>query len=473
MKVRTHKTKIICTIGPASHRLETMKQMIEAGMDVARLNFSHGSYDDHARVIGELRAASGLSGRPLTIMADLPGPKLRIGQLAREPLELESGDSLILTTGDSKGEAGKIPVAFPRLPEVVKIGDIVYLNDGFIQLQVTAIREQDVICTVLVGGELRSRKGLNLPGLDLGIKAFTQQDSLWLRFASEQGLDAVSQSFVEDASDIEDLRRAADGLGYHPFIIAKIERAGALRQIEAILEAADGIMIARGDLGVETPIEEIALVQKDLTRRANRIGKPIITATQMLRTMTDSRRPTRAEATDVANAVLDGTDCVMLSEESSIGKYPVEATAMLGKIAAAAETRRPLKRVEEIFGQPDPSEIWLPVHLINRSAETCLRYGRFAAVFVPTHSGASARSLARFRLPVWVVGISRFPATCRQLQFSYGVFPIYKPEDTEDWKGFIKTWLNSQGLNGNLALLTEGPSSKHPEINHRLEIVEI
>lgn len=450
-----------------------MKQMIEAGMDVARLNFSHGSFADHGRVIADLRTASGLIDRPLTIMADLPGPKLRIGQLAREPLELGSGDSLILTTRDIKGEAGKVPVNFSRLPEVVKPGDIVYLNDGFIQLQATDIKGQEVYCTVLVGGELRSRKGLNLPGLDLGIKAFTQQDAQWLRFASEQGLDAVSQSFVEDASDIKDLRQAADELGYHPFIIAKIERAGALRHLEAILEAADGIMIARGDLGVETPIEEIAVVQKDLTRRANRIGKPIITATQMLRSMTESRRPTRAEATDVANAVLDGTDCVMLSEESAIGKFPVEATAMLGKIAAAAEPQRPLKRAEEIFGQPDPSGRLRPVQLINMSAETCLRYGRFAAVFVPTHSGASARNMARFRLPVWVVGISRFPATCRQLQFSYGVIPVHKPDDTEDWKEYIQQRLSAFDLKGNLALLTEGPSSKHPEINYRLEIIEL
>ena len=229
------------------------------------------------------------------------------------------------------------PSPSPPFPQSVKPGDTLFLNDGYIQLEVAGVSGNEVLCTVRVGGELRSRKGLNLPGIDLGIGAFTERDRECLRFALENGVDIVSQSFVERAADIEAVRKAAADLGRRPFIIAKIERAGALDRIDEILEAADGIMIARGDLGVEVPIEQIAVVQKRLMRLANMAAKPVITATQMLESMTDNRRPTRAEATDVANAIFDGTDCVMLSEESAMGKYPVDAVVMLARIAASAE----------------------------------------------------------------------------------------------------------------------------------------
>ncbi|MBW1743857.1 MAG: pyruvate kinase, partial [Deltaproteobacteria bacterium] len=310
MTLPSNKTKIVCTIGPASESPEIIEQMIRAGMNVARLNFSHGDFSGHEKVIANVRAAAQVTGRRVAIMADLPGPKMRIGQLAEEPVELKPGDPFSLTTEDIVGDASRVSVTFPRLPEAVKAGDRLFLNDGVIELRVEKVEGRDVHCEVRVGGILSSRKGLNLPGIDLGISAFTDHDHECLKFAVEQRVDAVSQSFVETASDIHDVRDAAAALGHNPFIIAKIERAGALDHIEAILEAADGIMIARGDLGVEIPIQEIAVVQKRLMQQAVTLGKPIITATQMLESMINNRRPTRAESTDVANAILDGTDCV-------------------------------------------------------------------------------------------------------------------------------------------------------------------
>ncbi len=290
-----------------------------------------------------------------------------------------------------------------------------------------------------MGGELRSRKGLNLPGINLGISAFTEQDRECLQFAMEHGVDAVSQSFVESADDIAAVRAAAASMGYDPFVIAKIERSRALANIDGILKAADGIMIARGDLGVEIPIEQIAVVQKQLMRQANLLGKPVITATQMLESMTQNRRPTRAEATDVANAILDGTDCVMLSGESAMGRYPVEAVAMLAKIAEATEPQRRIHSVREALQPIDcNSAIDLP-DLIALSVETTLRRISPAAIFVPTRGGATARSICRFKPSVWVVAVSSQHATCQRLLFTYGCWPAHELDHPEDWNSYVGT----------------------------------
>ena len=322
MALPPNKTKIVCTIGPASRSREVMEKMLRAGMNIARINFSHGDFSEHREVIENLRAAAKAIGTRLAILADLPGPKMRIGRFEREPIELEPGAFFTLTTDEGIGDLHRVSVTFSRLPLAVKPGDTLYLNDGLIQLEVDRVQENDVRCRVVVGGELRSRKGLNLPGIDLGISAFTPHDFDCLKFALENGVDAVSQSFVESSADIEAVRLAAEALGYRPFIIAKIERARALQHMEGIIAAADGLMIARGDLGVELPIEQIAVVQKQIMRQAVLEAKPVITATQMLESMTSNPRPTRAEATDVANAILDGTDGVMLSGESAMGGYP-------------------------------------------------------------------------------------------------------------------------------------------------------
>ena len=473
MNLPDHKTKIVCTIGPASESVEVMEQMIRAGMNVARLNFSHGDFTAHKRVIDNLRAASMATGHRVAIMADLSGPKMRIGKLKEEPIELSPGDSLVLTTDEIDGDRGRVSVSFKRLPQAVKPGDALFLNDGIIQVDVVSVTGNDVACRVVVGGELRSRKGLNLPGIDLGISAFTERDHECLKFAAQEGIDAVSQSFVETGADIRAVRQAAEALDYHPFIIAKIERSNALEHMDDILDAADGIMIARGDLGVEVPIERIAVIQKDLMRQANRRAKPVITATQMLESMTDTRRPTRAEATDVANAILDGTDCVMLSGESAMGKYPVDAVAMLAKIAASIEPHKQQVTVKGLFEGMDLKGKLKPAHLIAVAVEASIAYASPAAVFVPTHSGATARSLSLFRLPVWIAAVSSSESTCQGLVFSYGVYPVYEPEHPEDWDSFVRSWLAKHGVTGDLAILTEGPSTKHPGMRNRMEIIDL
>jgi pyruvate kinase len=473
MTLPSNKTKIVCTIGPASDSPEILEKMILAGMNVVRLNFSHGDFAGHKAVIEKVRAAELTTGRHVAIMADLPGPKMRIGQLAEEPIELRDGDHFTLTSEDIIGNGSRVSMSFASLPQVVKPGDTLFLNDGIIQLKVVRITGNDVQCMCTFGGELRSRKGLNLPGIDLGISAFTDHDHECLKFALENGVNAVSQSFVETAADIEAVRSAAAALGHNPFIIAKIERASARDHLGKILMAADGIMIARGDLGVETPIEAMAVVQKRLMEKAQRLGKPVITATQMLESMTEHPRPTRAESTDVANAILDGTDCVMLSGESAMGRYPVEAVAMLARIAAATEPHRKhywLKESLEILGRNENLSV---VDLISLSVHYTLEHVNAAAVFVPTFSGKTARSISRFRLPVWLTSVSRQKSTCQHLQFSYGVFPVHDPEHPEDWRTYTRQWLDSQGIKGNMVIITEGPSSKHPNVNNRMEIIDL
>lgn len=448
--------------------------MVRAGMNIARLNFSHGDFAGHKAVIERIRQVTPEGGRPVTIMADLPGPKIRIGTLADDPLELRQGDEFLLTTRDVTGDRDGVSVSFPRLPRVVKPGNSLFLSDGIIQLEVLRVSGEDVTCRVLVGGELRSNKGLNLPGIDLGMSAFTDHDRDCLRFALENGVHAVSQSFVETGADVEAVRQAADELGFRPFVIAKIERAGALERFDEIVRAADGIMIARGDLGVEIAIERIAVVQKDLTRRANRLGKPVITATHMLESMVGSKRPTRAEVTDVANAIFDGTDCVMLSEESALGRFPVESVRMLARIAAATEPYRTTAAGPDPLGDYDHDRDADFVDLVSRNVRHTVSHVSPTAVLVPSTSGYAARMVSRFRLPVWIVGVSPEDTTCHGLQFSYGVVPVPAPKPSDDWRPFARQWLEQAGLpSKGLLVLTEGPSREHPDANPRLEILDL
>ena len=425
------------------------------------------------QLVERIRAAAAATGRRVAILGDLPGPKMRIGELETEPLELQAGDRLTLTTTDLVGDRGRVGVSFSGLPAAVHPDDTLFLNDGYIQLKVLEVIGTEVCCKVQVGGELRSRKGLNLPGIDLGISAFTDSDRVWLAFAAEAGIDAVSQSFVADAEDVRAVRSAADAIGYRPFVIAKIERAAALENLEAILRAADGIMVARGDLGVEIPIERIAVVQKHVVERANRIGRPVITATQMLESMVSNRRPTRAEATDVANAILDGTDAVILSAESAMGRYPVEAVAMLAHIAENTEPERPewpLRQALESYGRDGNISV---VDLIALSVHHTIERISPIAVVVPSLSGATARNIARFRLPAWITALSPNEETCQALQFSYGVQPVHVDQDRPDWNTFTRQWLASHGITRGLALLTQGPSRQNVCANHRMEILEL
>ena len=473
MPFPAHKTKIVCTIGPASNSPEILERLIRAGMNIARLNFSHGDFESHAETIQRIRAAAKATKRRVAVMADLPGPKMRIGEFEEEPIVLEPDDPFALTTADIIGNRQRVSVSFSRLPKAVKPKDRLFLSDGLVELEVIDVEGQDVRCKVIVGGVLRSRKGLNLPAIDLGISAFTERDHECLKFAMENGVDAVSQSFVETAEDVKAVRSAAKDLGHDPFIIAKIERIGARDHIDSILDAADGIMIARGDLGVEIPIEKMAFAQKLLMKKANLVGKPVITATQMLESMIHSPRPTRAEATDVANAILDGTDCVMLSGESAVGEFPVHATNMLARIAADIEPHRSINPIREKLKSRRQDDDAKLEDLIALCVETTLERITPQTVIVPTRSGATARGITRFRLPVWITAFSRFERTCQDLMFSYGVIPVCEPDHPDDWKQWARSWLLNVGEVGDLVVLTEGPSKKHPYRNNRMEILDL
>src|SRR5438045_96330 len=428
-----HKTKIVATIGPASESPEILVRLVRAGMNVARLNFSHGDFSHHAELIHRIRDAARTTARRVAIMADLPGPKMRLGKIEPEPVQLMPGDRFVLTNEDIVGNAQRVSISFEALPRVVKPGDRIFLNDGLVQLVVERVSGNDVECTVAVGGELRSRKGLNLPGIELGISAFTEKDRAALEFALGVGVDAVSQSFVHRAADIEAVREAAAKVGRQPFVIAKIERADALTYFDEILAASDGIMVARGDLGVEVPIEEIAYTQKQLIAKANVAGKPVITATQMLESMVASRLPTRAEATDVANAILDGTDCVMLSSESAMGKFPEEAVTMLAKIAAFTETHRPRR---SLAAQRDLLQQKMTTISGERMAyllDHALQTVPCDLLLVPTRGGTVARAISRCKPPVWIIAPCSDPAVGQKLAFSYGMDPVVSAEEHTDW----------------------------------------
>jgi pyruvate kinase len=472
MTLPANKTKIVATIGPASDSVDVLRDLICAGMNIVRLNLSHGDFSSHSVTIERVRTAAAATNRRIAIMADFPGLKIRIGRFETEPVQLVRGETFTLTTDEIIGSGQRVSVNFPKLVDVVRPGKHLFLNDGYIDLSVLRVEGPDIICRVEAGGELRSRKGLNLPGIDLGVSAFTEHDRNCLEFAMRHGVDAVSQSFVGRADDIRTLRSAAAGMQYHPFIIAKIERSDALDRIDEIVDSADGIMVARGDLGVEIPIEEMAVVQKRLIRLANLRCKPVITATQMLESMIANRLPTRAEATDVANAILDGTDAVMLSGESAMGRYPVEAATMLAKIAAATEPHRSAFALPHASGAIARNEDISPEDLVAASVEATTRRVAPATIVVPTHNGATARSIARFRLPVWITAVSSESKTCQDLLFSYGVFPVHEVEHPDNWKTWVGNWIAAQGLSGRFCLLTEGPSRKQPDRNTRMEVMD-
>jgi len=335
-------TKIVCSIGPASSSSSVLGHMIRAGMDVARINFSHGTYEEHLKNIESIRKASHNLRRPVAILQDLPGPKLRVGKLVSEPMHLRRLETVTLTTKPSKAK-GKIPVAYPDLSETVRKGDTIYLADGSIRLEVLRTTRDEVEARVLVGGDLISGKGLNLPRLRVRVPAITREDREHLYFGFENNFDMVAVSFVQRADDIRMARKVAAEKGRELFVVAKIEKKEAVENLEEIVKESDGVMVARGDLGVELSLERIPIVQKRIIFEANRQAKPVITATQMLESMISAPTPTRAEVTDVANAILDGSDALMLSEETAIGNYPVEAVKTLQKVAQETERYLPKK----------------------------------------------------------------------------------------------------------------------------------
>ena len=472
------KTKIVATIGPASQDVETLARMLDSGMNIARINFAHGDADSHRRTVANVRAAAQRTGRRVAIFGDLPGPKIRIGKLAREPIELERGQQFVLQLAPILGDEHRVSVEFPRLPHVVRPGDSIFLNDGYIMLKVVAVQGDEVVTQVVAGGELRSHKGLNLPDIDLGVSAFTERDNELLALAAELKLDGVSQSFVENARDIEAVREAARGLGYDPLIIAKIERSRALAHLDEILQAADAIMVARGDLGVEVPVERVAVLQKEMIEKALIQAKPVITATQMLESMISSRRPTRAEVADVTNAILDGTDAVMLSGETAIGEYPVDAVQMMTRIAQQAEehldalTCRLLPRLEERVQEISQDDRFsLNIRLIADSMNPRL-------IIVPSLTGGTARRVARFRMNQWVIAASHLEKTCQRLQFSWGVFPrsVAQALDWEDMavrQAAARQWCDYFGVTNGLVVLIEGAGTLRAHDTRRIDIVDL
>jgi pyruvate kinase len=410
------RTKIVATIGPASRDPEVLARLVEAGMDVARFNFSHGDLDLHAENAERVRAAASAAGRQVAILQDLPGPKLRIGTVENEIADLRPGDDLALLCGSIEvGNERRLSVSWAGLPDAVDPGDVIYLADGKIRLRVERVRagEGEVDTKIEVGGAVASRQGLNIPGSTRGLDAVPAEDLEMLRFGESIGVDLVALSFVRSAQDVTDVRRHT-----RLPLIAKIEKPQAVEAAEDIIRAADCVMVARGDLGIELPIQEVPLAQKRLLKIAGQLARPSITATQMLDSMVSSPRPTRAEATDVANAIFDGTDAVMLSQETAVGQYPVETVAMMASIAVETERGLDYEGWTESRVRRDARD---PAYTVAHTACVAARELGLAAIVTPTLSGRSARLVASHRPEVPIYALSPGRETVRRCGLIWGV----------------------------------------------------
>ena len=411
----------MATVGPATSSPEKIEALVEAGTDVARINSAHGSQDEHARVIDAVRASGERAARPIAVLQDLAGPKVRTGSLVGGRALLEPGAVFTLTARDVPGDDTEVSLTYRDLPGDVAVGDTLLLADGAIELSVDRTSAEDIVCRVVVGGELGSHKGINVPARSLRAPLLSDKDRADLAFGLTHGVDYIAISFVQSVDDIRAVRALVDEHGEDAALIAKIEKRAALDSIGEILEQVDGLMIARGDLGVEIPIEEIPKTQKMLIARANQAGKPVITATQMLKSMVESPRPTRAEVTDVANAVLDGTDAVMLSEETAIGRYPVEAVQMMSRIAEETEGDFPFATWSARLATEGPVSAGEAVaHAACRMASET----EAAAIVSFTQSGVTARLVARHRPSQPVIALTPEAATYRRLALVWGVVPV-------------------------------------------------
>ena len=420
------RTKIVATLGPATHNPEILHGLISVGADVFRLNFSHGTPGDHARLIRMARTAAERAGREVGLLGDIPGPKLRLGDVAGDVMHLRNGQSLVLTTNSTDGRRDAVPVAWHGLPGAVSRNDVIYLADGSIRLRVQDTGESDVLTKVETGGTIASHQGMNLPGVEALPSAVGESDLDWVDFAVEHDVDLLAVSFVRQASDLDPVNaRLAEREADIP-VIAKIEKREAAENAEEIVQACSGgIMVARGDLGIELPIEEIPQIQKRLLRLAGRYSKPCITATQMLASMVRSTRPTRAEATDVANAVYDGTDALMLSEETAIGQHPVEAVRMMSRIAEVTERDLPY---EEWLARRTRHAEHDVADTLSYSAVVAAYQLDLAALVVPTRSGRTARLVSAHHPRVPVLALSERPGTVRRLQLLFGVTSTHYKE---------------------------------------------
>ena len=454
MQIPTRKTKIIATLGPASSAPEMIERLIHAGVDLFRLNFSHGSNDVKRDVIGEIRRISTHLERPVGILADLQGPKIRTGRMENGALPLVKGDLLDITTDDILGRRGLISTIYTALPHDVKPGSRILMDDGLIELKVLSITGNTVHCQVVEGGILKDLKGINLPGVDVSSPSLTVKDRIDLDFCLAMKVDFIALSFVRKSEDVEDIKRIIFEHALNIPVIAKIEKPEALRNFNAILKVADAVMVARGDLGVEIAAEKVPLFQKKIIRACNRAGKPVITATQMLESMISHPRPTRAETSDVANAILDGTDAVMLSGETASGQFPVEAVRTMVKVALDVERSELRKTAADEHNHG--SNISEAVAGAACQAAAALKA---KAVVVFTQSGSTARLIAKFRPPIPIVAFTPYPEIQRRLTLSWGVTtcPIGAVEGTEHQIAFVEEILLKAGFKrGDLVIITMG-----------------
>lgn len=452
------KTKIVCTIGPASEQRETIVEMIKSGMNVARLNFSHGSREEHLTRIETIKEAAEALDRPVAILLDTQGPEIRIGTFRDKKISLKEGDFFTLTTRKVEGNRDIVTVFYDHLPQDVKPGSTVLLDDGLVGLEVVdVISDTDIRCIVKNPGDLSDRKRVNIPGVTVSLPAVSAKDMADIKFGIEAGVDFIAASFVQKAADVLDIRKLVEDIGADIAIIAKIENEAGVSHVDEILKVADGIMVARGDLGVEIPAEEVPIVQKRIIDKCNRAGKPVITATQMLDSMMRNPRPTRAEASDVANAIFDGTDAIMLSGETAAGKYPIEAVRTMARIATRTEEvldYQDLLRKRGFVARSTTTDA-----VSRASVQTALGLCA-AAVVTSTESGYTARMVSKYRPGVPIIAVTPNARTMRRLQLTWGVYPLLgqRTKNTDD---MIETAVNcglQAGLlkEGDLTVITAG-----------------
>lgn len=418
------RTKIVCTIGPASRSPEMLRHLISSGMDVARLNFSHGSHEEHGENVARIRQASEHVGKPVAILMDLQGPKLRVGEMEGNGIALAKDQEITLTTEPIRGHGSRIPVQFANLPQLVAPGDRILIDDGLLELTVLSCTQTEIRCRVITGGLLQSNKGMNLPRAHASIPAITEKDKLDLAFALERQADWIALSFVRDAREVTELKQLVAHecpLGRPTPVMAKIEKPEAIENIDAIIAAADGIMVARGDLGIEVSPEDVPMMQKLIIRKCNEAGVPVITATQMLDSMIRNPRPTRAEASDVANAILDGTDALMLSGETAAGQYPLESVQTMVKIAE--RTEREMLRSRRAAPVAPPRTKSIAEAVSHAACETAYDLDA-AAIITPTASGHTARMVSRYRPSMPIIAVTPSPMVQRRLTLYWGVYPL-------------------------------------------------
>ncbi|MGD1948539.1 MAG: pyruvate kinase [Leptolyngbyaceae cyanobacterium] len=449
------RTKIVSTIGPATQDPATLRSLIEAGATTLRLNFSHGTHDDHQRSIRLIRQLSFELNQPVGILQDLQGPKIRLGKFEDDAIHLKTGDSFILTSRQLPGTQTISSVTYEPLVEEVPTGATILLDDGKVEMRVASkdIEKRELHCDVVVGGKLSNSKGVNFPGVYLSIKALTEKDKVDLAFGLDQGVDWVALSFVRNPQDVLEIKEIITNAGKRVPVIVKIEKHEAIEQMEAILSLSDGAMVARGDLGVELPAEDVPILQKRLIATANRLGIPVITATQMLDSMVNNPRPTRAEVSDVANAILDGTDAVMLSNETAVGNYPVEAVATMAKIALRTEQEQITKNTDTATSRTIPNAISRAVGQIASQLDA-------AAIMSLTKTGATARNVSKFRPPTPILAVTPHVEVARRLQVVWGVKPLLVvdlPSSNQTFQSAVNVAQEKELLHdGDLVVMTAG-----------------